>query len=56
MLRSLDGARIEGGCDECDAYQIVAAPAFGQSNVTNVQVHHDDDCPTLLRVAGGGAR
>ena len=46
-LRALDGARIPGGCDSCDAYQVVAAPALGHPNVVVLSVFHDDDCLTL---------
>ena len=28
-LDSLDGARIRGGCDQCDAYQTVQAVSAG---------------------------
>jgi hypothetical protein len=36
---ALDGARIPGGCDSCDAYRTVhvIAPA-----VTQIRGHHDD--------------
>lgn len=42
MLGPLDGARVPGGCDSCDAYQTVGPLAEG---VWQVAVHHDDDCP-----------
>ena len=46
MLGPLDGARIPGGCDECDAYQTVSPVEAG---VWTVTVHHDDWCPMLRR-------
>lgn len=46
ILGPLDGARIPGGCDHCDAYQTTAPVARG---VWTITVHHDDWCPTLRR-------
>ena len=43
MLGALDGARIPGGCDHCDAYQTVQPIVAG---VWQITVHHDDHCPT----------
>jgi hypothetical protein len=47
LLAPLDGARIPGGCDDCDAYQIVVATAGGMRGVSAIQIYHDDWCPTL---------
>lgn len=44
LLGPLDGARIPGGCEDCDAYQTARPLAAG---VWQVTVHHDDTCPTL---------
>ena len=44
MLGPLDGARIPGGCDHCDAYQTVQPVSDG---VWMCNVHHDDWCPWL---------
>jgi hypothetical protein len=44
ILGPLDGARIPGGCEHCDAYQ-TAAPV--QAGVWSVTVHHDAWCPWL---------
>ena len=44
LLGPLDGARIPGGCDHCDAYQTAAAIDDGIYRVT---VHHDDDCQVI---------
>jgi len=44
----LDQFQIPGGCDQCDAYQIVPEQEEG-SNVIHVIVHHDNDCPTQQR-------
>jgi hypothetical protein len=49
MFRRLDGARIPGGCNHCDAYQVIASPAYGHPSITRVNVHHDDWCPVLAR-------
>lgn len=46
-LGPLDGARIPGGCPDCDAYQTVAPKAPG---VWTVAAHHDDGCATYARV------
>lgn len=46
LIRSQDGARIPGGCDTCDAYQVVHADAYGP-NLHSISVHHDDWCPFL---------
>jgi hypothetical protein len=43
---ALDGARIPGGCDSCDAYQTVHVIDAG---ITRINVHHDDWCPTYRR-------
>lgn len=47
LFGPLDGARIPGGCDDCDAYQIVEPASPG---VWSIGVHHDDWCPTLRRL------
>jgi hypothetical protein len=44
MLGPLEGSRIPGGCDYCDAYQTVEPAAAG---VWMCNVHHDDWCPWL---------
>jgi hypothetical protein len=44
LLGPLDGARIPGGCDHCDAYQTAAPSSAG---VWVLTVHHDDNCPQL---------
>jgi hypothetical protein len=43
----LDGERVPGGCDSCNAYQTVRAEVPG---VWVVDVFHDDDCPVLLKM------
>jgi len=40
----LEGARLEGGCGECNAYQTVEPFEAG---VWTMTVHHDDWCPVL---------
>lgn len=44
MFGPLDGARIPGGCNTCDAYQTVQPVTDG---IWSMTVHHDDHCPTL---------
>lgn len=44
MLGPLEGARIPGGCDHCDAYQTVVPLEAG---VWSLNTHHDDWCPFL---------
>jgi hypothetical protein len=44
MLGPLEGARIPGGCDQCDAYQMVEPVAPG---VWTINVYHDDWCSFL---------
>jgi hypothetical protein len=42
-----EGERIPGGCDKCDAYQVMdksEAPFY------MLRVYHDDDCPLLARM------
>ena len=47
ILGPLDGARLPGGCDHCDAYQTVRAAS---PRVWLTTVFHDDDCPVLRKV------
>jgi hypothetical protein len=44
QLGPLDGERISGGCNTCDAYQTVKPAVAG---VWRITVHHDEECPTL---------
>ena len=44
QLAALNGARIPGGCDHCDAYQTIHAHRHGP-DVHSITVHHDDSCP-----------
>jgi len=46
QITALDGARIPGGCEQCDAYQVIRA-AQGHPNIHVVEVYHDDGCPWL---------
>jgi hypothetical protein len=46
MITALDGARIPGGCEDCDAYQDVTANADGPG-LHKITVRHDDWCPWL---------
>jgi gamma-glutamyl-gamma-aminobutyrate hydrolase PuuD len=49
LLNSLDGLRIPGGCDHCDAYQEMKTEADGMYRIT---VCHDDDCPWWVERKG----
>jgi hypothetical protein len=49
-LEPLYGAEIPGGCDHCDAFQVVKATALGQRGLSVIEVHHDDWCPVLRTV------
>lgn len=53
FLGPLDGARIPGGCDDCNAYQKVRLESAG---VWSVTVCHDDWCPFLAALETGGGR
>lgn len=44
LLGPVDGRRIPGGCDQCDAYQTVTVVEAGLFVMT---VHHDDNCSFL---------
>jgi hypothetical protein len=46
LIRSMDGAQVPGGCDQCDAYQVVVADRWGP-NMHSIEVRHDDWCPWL---------
>lgn len=46
MLDSLDGLRLTGGCDRCDAYTEVRTDSDGVYVAT---VRHDDSCADLAR-------
>ncbi len=52
ILGPLDGARIPGGCDCCNAYQTVQPIAAG---IWSITVLHDDDCPWLAAHSGEGS-
>lgn len=48
VLGPLDGARLPGGCEHCDAYQTVENG--GHAGLWILNVHHDQGCPFLARV------
>jgi hypothetical protein len=50
LLGPLDGARIPGGCDSCNAFQVVRPGVV--PGAWNVTVHHDDWCPFLAAREG----
>jgi hypothetical protein len=43
-LDAMTGRRLPGGCDDCDAYQVMSQCADGLYVLT---VHHDETCPAL---------
>lgn len=49
----LAGARVPGGCADCDAYQTVEPAAAG---VWLLAVHHDDACPFFMNLEARRAR
>jgi hypothetical protein len=51
MLAAMDGARIDGGCPDCDAYREIQATAI--PGVSILHVWHDDWCPSYGAVGGG---
>jgi len=48
-LTPIDGARVPGGCDDCDAYQVINA-TWGQRGLSRIEIHHDDWCPAYGRM------
>jgi|GEM_PF-2286554 len=55
MLDAMTDKRLPGGCDDCDAYQVMVKAEAG---VYVLQVHHDDTCPFYRQATGhdvGGA-
>jgi hypothetical protein len=49
IARLLQGQKIPGGCDACDAYQTIAEDP-DHAAITHITVHHDDTCPYLARL------
>lgn len=43
-----EGERVPGGCEDCDAYQILDK---SQAPVYQLFVYHDDTCPALKGMA-----
>ncbi len=52
ILGPLEGARVPGGCDHCDADQTVEPLEAG---VWVIHVHHDDGCPFYVKLQEGRA-
>lgn len=44
MFGPLEGGRIPGGCESCDAYQTVEPI---RADIWRITTHHDDTCPWL---------
>ena len=49
---ALVGREIPGGCDRCDALQVMAVDE-DVPGVWHLQVQHDDDCPFLRSLMAG---
>jgi hypothetical protein len=47
QLGPLDGKRIPGGCETCNAYQTIEPVEAG---MWMINVHHDEWCPTLATI------
>ncbi len=48
VLADLTGRRLPGGCEDCDAYQVLSRlPDDTWGGVYVLTVHHDDTCPHL---------
>lgn len=50
-LSTMEGSRIPGGCDHCNAYQTVQRDP-DHPRITHLTTHHDDTCPFLARYEG----
>ena len=46
VLGPLDGASVPGGCESCNAHQVVRSEASG---MWVIDVLHDDGCPVLFQ-------
>lgn len=46
-LAAMAGRRLPGGCDDCDAYQVLSRCA---DDLFVLVVHHDPTCPHLIGV------
>lgn len=47
-LAAMTGRRLPGGCDDCDAYQVLSRmPSDQWGGVYVLTIHHDDTCPWL---------
>lgn len=51
VIRSMDGAKIPGGCDHCNAYQTIGADYWGP-DTHRIITRHDDWCPWLAAREG----
>jgi hypothetical protein len=47
---ALDGLRVPGGCDDCDAYQELVSAAYGVPGVHAIRIAHDEWCSTYQRM------
>ena len=44
LFHSLTGRPLPGGCDDCDAFQIMEEDKT-HPGVWHLVIHHDDECP-----------
>jgi hypothetical protein len=44
LFEAMAGRHIEGGCDDCNAYQTMMTR---QDGIHVLTIHHDDTCPFL---------
>lgn len=54
VAQRLAGQRIPGGCEDCDAYQVME-PDPKHPMIVRITVHHDDTCPWLRKHQSRGA-
>lgn len=45
-LAALDGLRIDGGCEHCNAVQQIDAH-WGGAHIHRLTIYHDDSCPQI---------
>jgi hypothetical protein len=49
VLEELTGRRLPGGCEDCDAYQVVTRC---DSDLYVLAIHHDTTCPAYQAAEG----
>lgn len=52
ILQALTDLRLPGGCDDCDAFQVISRePSERWGGVYVLTVHHDISCPDLSHIS-----